>query len=75
MPPVHIQPTVNQKYLGNARKLQKAKCEFAISQPLFTLLLALNLQFFTLHLPCIYNAVHSLYIVFTTLYIEFAEMT
>ena len=50
---LQIQPTTDQQYFGeNSRKFQKAKLEFATCW-----------QLFPLHLYCIYNYLHSIYIV------------
>ena len=50
---LQIQPTTDQQYLGkNSRKFQKAKLEFATCW-----------QLFPSHLYCIYNYLHSIYIV------------
>ena len=50
---LQIQPTTDQQYLGkNSTKFQKAKLEFATCW-----------QLFPSHLYCIYNYLHSIYIV------------
>ena len=50
---LQIQPTIDQKYSKKkSRKFQKAKLEFAA-----------HWQLFTWHSHCIYNYLHSIYIV------------